>query len=144
MSSGKFHGMIWAEPGVLELVRPAGMVEKVRGGQRDVHVAGFLDRLAVVEALKHGELAGPFLDGPGDPVQVLGAVPARHGAPGVPEGVAGRRDRAVHVRLPRLGHLGQRLFCGRVQRAELRAVGGRPELPADEQAVAGRDRRDVA
>src|ERR1035438_6179774 len=132
-----------AEPGVLELVRPAGVVEKVRGGQRDVHVAGLPDGLAVVQAFQHSELAGPLLDGPGDPVQVLGPVPARHRTPGVLEGVAGRGHRAVHVRLARLSHLGQRLLRGRVQGAEMRTVGRRAELPADEQAVAGRDRRDV-
>ena len=97
-----------AEPGVLQLVRPARVVEEVRGGQRDVHVPRFPDRLAVVQAFQHRELAGPLLDDPGDPVQVLGPVPARGGAPGALVGRAGRGDRPVHVLLPGLGHLGER------------------------------------
>ncbi len=101
ISSGKFHGMTWpghperprvrAEPGVLQLVRPARVVEEVRGGQRDVHVPRFPDRLAVVQAFQHRELAGPLLDDPGDPVQVLGPVPARRGAPGALVGRRGPR-----------------------------------------------------
>ena len=81
ISSGKFHGMTWPatpsgrgsgpKPGVLELVGPARVVEEVRGDQRDVDVAGLADRLAVVERLQHGELAGALLDDPGDPEQVL-------------------------------------------------------------------------
>ena len=49
ISSGKFHGMTWPatpsgrgagpEPGVLQLVGPARVVEEVRGGERDVDVA---------------------------------------------------------------------------------------------------------
>ena len=50
------------EPRVLELVGPAGVVEEVRGDQRDVDVARLLDRLAVVEGLEHGELARALLD----------------------------------------------------------------------------------
>src|SRR5262249_32983409 len=49
---------IGAEPGVAELVRPARVVEEMRRGQRDVHVPGLLDRLAVVQAPQHRELAG--------------------------------------------------------------------------------------
>ena len=49
---------VGAEAGVLQLVGPAGVVEEVRGGQRHVDVAGLLDRLAVVDRLQHGELAG--------------------------------------------------------------------------------------
>ena len=60
ISSGKFHGMIWpATPSgrgagrerVLELVRPAGVVEEVGGDERHVDVARLLDRLAAVERL---------------------------------------------------------------------------------------------
>ena len=59
------------EPGVLELVGPAGVVEEVRGGGRDVDVARLLDRLAVVDRLQHRDLAGPLLDDPRDPEEVL-------------------------------------------------------------------------
>ena len=91
ISSGKFHGMTWpatpsgrgfgAEARVVELVGPAGVVEEVRRGQRDVDVAGLLDRLAVVERLQDGELAGALLQEPGDAEQVLAAVGRRASAP---------------------------------------------------------------
>ena len=58
ISSGKFHGITWpghtqrtrhaVRKGVLELVGPARVVEEVRRGKRQVHVAGLLDRLAAV------------------------------------------------------------------------------------------------
>src|SRR3712207_6917895 len=46
-------------------------VEEVRRGQRDVDVAGLADRLAVVQRLQDGELAGALLQDAGDPEQVL-------------------------------------------------------------------------
>ena len=48
---------------VLELVGPAGVVEEVRGGERQVDVARLLDRLAAVQRLEHGELARALLRG---------------------------------------------------------------------------------
>ena len=59
---------------VVELVRPAGVVEEVRRGQRHVDVARFADRLAAVERLDHRELARPLLQRARDPVQVLAAL----------------------------------------------------------------------
>ena len=47
---------------VLELVGPAGVVEEVRGGERQVDVARLLDRLAAVERLEHRELARALLE----------------------------------------------------------------------------------
>ena len=46
---------------VLELVGPARVVEEVRGGERHVDVARFLDRLAAVDRLEHRELARALL-----------------------------------------------------------------------------------
>ena len=67
ISSGKFHGMIWAatpsgarDPAgerVLELVRPARVVPEMRRRERHVDVAALLDRLARVHRLEHRELA---------------------------------------------------------------------------------------
>ena len=111
MSSGKFHGMICAgdaersrpavREGVLELVRPARVVEEVRRGQRQVDVTGLLDRLAAVERLGHGELARALLQDPRDPEQVLGAL--------------GRSQLRPAVR--------------RTRRARRRPQGRRPRLP---------------
>ena len=54
-----------AEARVVELVGPARVVEEVRRGQRDVDVAGLADRLAVVQRLEDGELAGALLQDAG-------------------------------------------------------------------------------
>ncbi len=153
ISSGKFHGMTWPAtptgPGraprhrVLELVRPAGVVEEVRAGQRHVYVTGFLDRLAVVDALQHGELAGALGDEPGDAVDVLGPLGARHRAPDVVEGRPGGAHGPVHVRLAGQRDLGQRLLGRGVDRGEGAPVGGRGELPVHEQPVGRLDRDDV-
>jgi hypothetical protein len=48
--------------GVLQLVGPAGVVEEVRRGQRDVDVARLADRLAAVDRLDHRQLARALLD----------------------------------------------------------------------------------
>ena len=85
-----------AQAGVVELVGPARVVEEVRRGQGDVDVAGLADRLAVVQRLEDGELAGALLQQPGDAEQVLAAVGRAHRAPhaGVgPAGGARRRGR---------------------------------------------------
>ena len=66
---------------MLELVGPARVVEQVLGDERDVVVAGLADRLAVVDGLEHGELAGPVLHEPREPEQVLGAFRRSHGGP---------------------------------------------------------------
>ena len=101
ISSGKFHGMTWPatpsgrgvgpNPAYSQLVGPARVVEEVRRGQRDVDVARLADRLAVVERLQHGELAGTLLDQPGDPEQVLAPLLAGHDRPGPLVGRGGRR-----------------------------------------------------
>ena len=72
---------VGAEARVVELVGPARVVEEVRRGERDVDVAGLPDRLAVVQRLQDGELAGALLQDPGDPEQVLAAVGAGASGP---------------------------------------------------------------
>ena len=126
ISSGKFHGMIWAatpsgratRPGerVLELVRPAGVVPEVGRGERHVDVAALLDRLAGVHRFEDRELAAALLEDPGDPEQVLGPLPAGQ----VPHervlGAARGADGLVDVGRRRAGDLGERLLGGRVDR----------------------------
>src|ERR671937_403832 len=82
---------------VLELVRPARVVEEVRGGQRQVDVARLLDRLAAVERLEHGELARTLLQNARDPEQVLRALGRRHGRPAVLERTARGRDSTLYL-----------------------------------------------
>jgi hypothetical protein len=130
-----------ARPG--QLVGPAGVVEEVRGDQRDVDVAGLPDRLAVVQRLQDGELAGPLLDDPGDPVQVLAAVRTGELLPRR-ERLARGRHGAVDVLVGCLGDLGQDLFGRWADRLEGGVGGGVHELAADEQPVAGGDVDDGA
>ena len=70
---------------VLELVRPAGVVEEVRRGEREVDVARLLDRLAAVERLEDGELARALLQD------------ARDRGRGISRARAGERRPAVRV-----------------------------------------------
>ena len=131
------------KPGVLELVGPAGVVEEVRGHQRDVDVAGLLDRLAVVDRLEHGQLAGALLDDAGDPVEVLGALAAGHPRPGPRVGPPRGLHRRVDVGLVGLGDLGEHLLGGRVDGLERAAVAV-DELAVDEQTVRRLDVDDAA
>ena len=58
-------------PACSSLSAQPGVVEEVRGREGHVDVAALLDRLAVVEALEHRELAGALLHQPGDAEEVL-------------------------------------------------------------------------
>ena len=126
ISSGKFHGITWpatpsgavrAETGVLQLVRPAGVVEEVRRRGGHVDVAGFLDRLAVVQGLHDGEFAGRSA--------MPRAMRNRYfprSAPGIrrPDlvvGLPGRGDRVVDIGRAGRADRGQRLLGGRVDRS---------------------------
>ena len=132
-----------AGKGVVELVRPSGVVEEVGRGQREVHVPRFLDRLPSVHRLEHGELARAVLERPGDPVQVLGPLPAGEVAPPLLPGLAGGLHRGVDVFLSGLGHLGQPLLRRRADRLEVPARPRFDEPAADEQPVARADGHDV-
>jgi hypothetical protein len=57
------------------------VVEEVRRRERDVDVAGLLDRLAVVERLQDGELARALLQDARDAEEVLAAVGALNAVP---------------------------------------------------------------
>ena len=61
---------------VVQLVRPAGVVEEVGRRERDVDVSRFLDRLAGVHRLDHGEFAAALLEDAGDAVEVFRAFAA--------------------------------------------------------------------
>ena len=125
---------VGSEPGVLELVGPAGVVEEVRGDERDVDVARLLDRLAVVEGLEHRELARALLHEAGDAEEVLRALGAGGLRPHAGVGAARGRHGPVDVGVARHGDLGEHLLGGRVDALERRA-GAVDELAVDEQAV---------
>src|SRR5437764_582972 len=60
--------------GVLELVRPARVIEEVRRGERKIDVARFADRLAPVHRFQYRELTRALLKDARDPEEVLGAL----------------------------------------------------------------------
>jgi hypothetical protein len=130
--------------GVLELVRPARVVEEVRRRERQVDVAGLTNRLAAVERLEHGELARALLEDARDAEQVLGPLARGEVRPPVREPVAGGADREVDVLGARIGDLRQRLLVTRRHaRGKLRRAGLDP-LAADEEAVPVLEPDDVA
>ena len=153
INSGKFQGMICAATpsgcgapvgeGVLQLVRPAGVVEEVGGRQRQVDVARLLDRLAAVQRLGHRQLAASLLEDAGDPEEVLG--PARR-LPGRPLGKcpARRLDGERDVLGAALRDLGQRLLAGRRKGREPLAGARLHHVAADEEAVALLEVHDLA
>src|SRR5918996_1606541 len=122
--------------GVLELVRPAGVVEEVGRRERDIDVARLADGLAAVERLEHGELARAFLEDARDAEQVLRPLARSESGPAVLEGVARGLHGEVDVLRAGVRDLGERLLRRRVH-ARLELVRARlDELAADEEPVA--------
>ncbi len=72
-----------------QVLGPAGVMVEMAGYQRDIDVAAFADRLAVVHALEHREQPAVLLDGTGDGVEILAALVAGQGAPGFEGGAGG-------------------------------------------------------
>jgi hypothetical protein len=131
-----------AEPGVPELVGPARVIEEVLRDERQVDVARLLDRLAVVERLQHGQLAGALLDDPRDPEQVLPPLGRRHRRPHPLERAPRGGEGPVHVGLAGRGHLRQRLLVGRIDGDDALVALGRHEVAVDEQVVRRPDGHD--
>ncbi len=120
---------------VFELVGPAGVVEEMRRGEGDVDVARLLDRLAAVHGLDNRQHARLLLDQAGDAEDVLGALARCQ----LPPHLLIRAPRFLHGPVDvfgiGVGHMGQRLFRGRIDRLEP-AFGVRlDELSADEEVV---------
>src|SRR5438445_4373091 len=127
---------------VLELVRPARVVEEMRRRQRKIDVTRFLDRLAAVQGLEDGELARALLEDPRNPEQVLRPLGRRDVRPTVLERVARGADGPLDFLGRRLPDLPARLL-GRG--ADRRVRLGRLEpLAADEVPVPLFEADDVA
>ena len=128
---------------VLELVRPARVVEEVRRSERQVDVARLADRLAAVQRLEHGELARTLLEQARDPEQVLRALGARECRPAVLVRRARSIDCEPHVVGARLRDLRERLLRRGADRRVPLAGARLDPLATDEQAVALVDGDDV-
>jgi ParB family chromosome partitioning protein len=117
-----------------QLVRPARVVEEVRGGERDVDVARLADRLAAVHRLHDGQLAGTLLHEPRDPEEVLAALERRQRRP-LGLRLARDRDGVLDVRRPGDRHVGEPLLGRGVDRRCGLAAARIGELTADKQPV---------
>ena len=122
----------------LEFVRPAGVVEEMRGGHRQVEVARLLDRLAAVEGFRHGELAGAVLEQAGDAEEILASLLARQHRPGG-EGLGGGGVGGIDIGGVGEGDLAELGPVARGDGVEVFLRLRRGELAVDEQSVARRD-----
>jgi hypothetical protein len=130
--------------GVLELVRPARVVEEVRGRKGEIDVARLPDRLASVERLGDCELARALLEDARDAEEVFRALRRRDVGPAVLERATGRPDRELDVLLACLCHFEELLFARGRDRREPLARPWLDLLAADEEPVALADLDDVA
>src|SRR5204862_5274385 len=127
-----------------ELVRPARVVEEVRGGKRQVDVAGLPDRLAAVERLEHRELTRALLEDARDAEQVLRPLARGQLGPAVREGLARGLDGQPDVLWTGVRHLGESLLRRRADARMELARARLDEFAADEEAVAVIQADDVA
>ena len=127
---------------VLELVRPARVVEEVGGREREVDVARLADRLAAVHRLEDCELAGALLEDARDSEQVLRALRRRDRRPAVVERLARGSDGLVDLFRGRLPHLGEGLLARGVDR-RVRLAGLEP-VARDEEPVAVAELDEIA
>src|SRR4028119_1003575 len=98
----------------MDLVGPAGVIAERLDGARDVDVARFEDRLAVVERLEQGELVDVGFDGIGPPREGAATPAGGAAGPAAVEGARGGLHRPVDVRGARRGDLAEGLFRRRV------------------------------
>src|SRR5918996_688235 len=122
--------------GVLELVRPARVVEEVRRRERQVDVARLADGLASVERLEHRELARALLEDARDAEEVLRPLACREPGPAVLERVAGGPDREIDVLSARVGDVRELLLRRRAERRLELARARLDPLAPDEEPVA--------
>ena len=94
-------------------LRPARVIIKMAGDERDVNIARLADRLAVVHCFEDGEQARMFLDLTGDGVQITRPCMTRQLAP-ASEGFSRRLDRVLHIVFAGFGYIRQFLLGRRV------------------------------
>ena len=93
------------------MLGPAGVMVEMAGHERDIDVAAFADRLAVIHGLEHGEEAAVLLDQAGDGIEIFAALIARQRTPGR-EGGASGLDRCIDILGGAIGDVGELLAIG--------------------------------
>ncbi len=117
----------------VDLVGVAGVVAEHVDHERQIAMAGFANRLAVVERFERGQLVDFFFDQVGQLEHQAAPVAGIHPAPGsMLQGVARRFHRQIDVGRIAFGHLGNDFFGGRVDRLERLAADGGHPMAADE------------
>ena len=149
ISNGKFHGNDLSRdaerprfpPGksVFEFVRPTGVIKKMRGHQRQIDVAAFLDGFAAIHRFDHGEFARFLLNDAGDAIEIFAAFASGHIAPDFFVSAPRRFHRWIDIRPIRRRDLRQFFFRGRIDRIEIFARIRRDEFPINEQLIFGRE-----
>src|SRR5438105_11866338 len=129
--------------GVLELVRPARVIEEVRRGERKIDVARFADRLAPVHRFQYRELTRALLQNARDPEEVLRALAGTDARPAVGIRRARGFHRPVDIRLAGLGDLGEGRLTRGIDRRVPLVREGLHELTADEEPVAVLEMNDL-
>ena len=119
----------------LELVRPAAVIEKMRGGQRDVDVARLADRFATVERLQAGKLTRALQKDPSETIDVTCTLLARHRTPHLLLGPACRTHRTINILVTSMRHPCQNLLGSRVDGLEGFLAPRLDEFPVNEQAI---------
>ena len=111
----------------------------MRGHERHIHVAGFLDGFAAIHAFEHGQFPHLFLDNARDAVKIFAPFAARHFAPDLFVGAAGGLDGFINVGFVGSGNFRELFFRGRVDGGEIFPGARFDEFAVDEQFMPRRD-----
>ena len=106
---------------LIEKLRPPRVMIEMPGDERDIEITGLADRLAVVEALEHGEQPGMFLHRARQGVEVARPGVAGEARPGG-QGRTRGGDGGVHIRCAGLDDPGERGARRRVDDVEAAPV----------------------
>ncbi|MGY4199303.1 hypothetical protein ACVIM9_008644 [Bradyrhizobium sp. USDA 4520] len=117
-------------------LRPAGVIEEMARSERHVEIAGFPDRLAVVDRLQHGEQPGVTLQHARQRIEMTRATVTAKLCPRCLRGACGA-DRRLDIGSSALRDARQRLARGRLGRREVFAGVRRCELAGDEMPERG-------
>ena len=128
-----------AGKGISQLVRPPGVVEKVGGDERQIHVPAFPDGLATIHRFQHRQFAGFFLNQPGDPEEIFATIGSGGFGPDFFVGAAGGPHRTIHVGGAGFRDAGEWFFRGRIDRFEGPAIGSPGPFSIDEKPIFGPD-----
>ena len=111
----------------------------MRGDQRQVDVAAFLDRLAAIHRFQNGEFARFLLHEPRDAIEIFTAFAPRHFAPDVAVRAPRRPHRQVDIMRIRLRDFRQGRFRRRIDRREISTGMRSAKFAVDKELIARLD-----